>query len=137
MLNKIQQDNDKAERVKLEKMALLEQRKQIQSQMRSEKEELMHKFEVIQKTGRIPPDLIDKIGKDRMESLNNTRQNNNHSLEMSPSPNVSIKKEQKAPKPLMPEKPKQKQQLIQPRKENDTITSDVNKKNDVIKQNDK
>lgn len=65
---KIQQDNEKAEQVRKEKLALLEQRKLIQSQMHAEKEELMKKFEQIQKTGKIPPELLEKMGRQQNDS---------------------------------------------------------------------
>jgi len=68
-------DNERAESVQIQKHQLLEQRKVIQSQMRAQKDELMSQFEKIQKTGVIPDELMDKLGQDRVNSLNNTRKN--------------------------------------------------------------
>jgi len=88
--------------VQQEKSALLEQRKQIQAQMRAEKDELMRKFEQIQKTGRIPPDLVEKIGKDRLDSLNNTRQEHTLSphttINKSPDTTIALPKKKDEPK---------------------------------------
>lgn len=124
-------DNEKAERVKLEKMALLEQRKQIQATMHAEKEELMRKFEQIQKTGKIPPELADRIGKDKLDSLNNT-------LEKSPNPNATTDSHSKKPTPV--KKPKQ-QVTAQPKALPKTTPDNTIKKeakNDAfIKQNEK
>lgn len=112
MLVKIQNDSERAERVQLEKSALLEQRKQIQTQMRAEKEELMKKFDVIQKTGKIPPELMEKIGKDRLDSLNNTK-NDGATEDYKDS---TIKKPVKEPKKDA-FKPKPQIKRIEPKKE--------------------
>lgn len=72
---KIQMDNERGQVVQMQKQQLLAQRQIIQSQMRAQKEELMAKFENIQRTGKIPEELMEKLGKDRVESLNNTRKN--------------------------------------------------------------
>jgi len=72
--------------------------------MRAEKDELMRKFELIQKTGKIPPELADKIGKERLESLQNTGVNS--SINPSPmqtiqkSPNSTLIKPKREQKPL-------------------------------------
>lgn len=89
LMAKIQIDNERAQNVQLQKQQLLEQRKIIQSQMRAQKEELMAKFENIQKTGKIPEELMEKLGKDRVDSLNNTRENK--TIEKSPEKIVKKK----------------------------------------------
>lgn len=75
LMAKIQMDNERGQVVQMQKQQLLAQRQIIQSQMRAQKEELMAKFENIQRTGKIPEELMEKLGKDRVESLNNTRKN--------------------------------------------------------------
>lgn len=75
LMAKIQMDNERAQAVQLQKQQLLEQRKVIQKQMLAQKEELMSKFESIQRTGKIPEELMEKLGKDRVDSLNNTKKN--------------------------------------------------------------
>jgi len=151
-LVKIQNDNEKAQRVQLEKGALLEQRKVIQSQMRAEKDELMRKFEMIQKTGKIPPELADKIGKDRLESLqntnidsshnNNTNNNNNTNSPPFKSPNntlVKPKREQKSqPKTIIEESYKDQKEQSQPEQNNNPEQLQKQKQNnEIIKQNEK
>jgi len=151
-LVKIQNDNEKAQRVQLEKGALLEQRKVIQSQMRAEKDELMRKFEMIQKTGKIPPELADKIGKDRLESLqntnidsshnNNTNNNNNTNSPPFKSPNntlVKPKREQKSqPETIIEESYKDQKEQSQPEQNNNPEQLQKQKQNnEIIKQNEK
>lgn len=68
---KIQMDNERGKAVQIQKQELLEQRKVIQKQMLAEKEVLMSKFESIQRTGKIPEDLMEKLGHDRVQSLKN------------------------------------------------------------------
>lgn len=125
---KIQQDNEKAERVQLQKMALLEQRKIIQSQMRSEKEELMRKFEIIQKTGKIPPELVDKIGKDRLDSLNATQNNTT-----TRSPDTTVKKKAKeVKKEVIPIKEETVKEVVKPEMKKNLVkkVEPVDQKND-------
>jgi len=71
---KIQMDNERGTAVQIQKQQLLEQRKVIQSQMQKQKEELMAKFDSIQRTGKIPDELMEKLG-DRGQSRENTRKN--------------------------------------------------------------
>lgn len=80
--------------------------------MRAEKEELMKKFDVIQKTGKIPPELMEKIGKDRLDSLNNTK-NDGATEDYKDS---TIKKPVKEPKKDA-FKPKPQIKRIEPKKE--------------------
>jgi len=72
---KIQMDNERGTAVQIQKQQLLEQRKVIQSQMQKQKEELMAKFDSIQRTGKIPEELMEKLGRDRGDSRENTRKN--------------------------------------------------------------
>jgi len=137
-LLKIQHDNDKAQRVQLEKSALLEQRKQIQAQMRSEKEELMRKFEVIQKTGKIPQDLVEKIGKDRLDSLNNTKVDSSTlspDNTLSKSPNSTLKKQllRVEPKPKLQVQPKE-QVHVQPVVQQQSPSKEESPQQEVEKQ---
>jgi len=125
LMAKIQIDNERAQNVQLQKQQLLEQRKIIQSQMRAQKEELMAKFENIQKTGKIPEELMEKLGKDRVDSLNNTRENKT----IEKSPEKIVKK-----KELVQVKTKSK-----PEKSVDKIKNSNNmtdQKNSIIKSND-
>lgn len=134
LLVKIQGDNDRADRVTLEKLALLEQRKQIQATMRHEKEDLMRKFEIIQKTGKIPPELLEKVGKDRLNDLNNSNINNTYEE----SPNTT-KQEVVKPKPFV--KPKSVVKPKETKKERVDVVEDSNNTENrtkaVISQNEK
>lgn len=126
LMAKIQMDNERAQNVQLQKQQLLEQRKIIQSQMRAQKEELMAKFETIQRTGKIPEELMEKLGKDRVDSLNNTR-NNNTTAERSPE------------KPVKKKEPVQVKSKPKPEKSVDktnTANNMTEKKDAVIRAND-
>lgn len=125
LMAKIQIDNERAQNVQLQKQQLLEQRKIIQSQMRAQKEELMAKFENIQKTGKIPEELMEKLGKDRVDSLNNTRENKT----IEKSPEKIVKKKE----------PVQIKTKSKPEKSVDKIKNSNNmtdQKNSIIKSND-
>jgi hypothetical protein len=125
LMAKIQIDNERAQNVQLQKQQLLEQRKIIQSQMRAQKEELMAKFENIQKTGKIPEELMEKLGKDRVDSLNNTRENKT----IEKSPEKIVKKKE----------PVQVKTKSKPEKSVDKIKNSNNmtdQKNSIIKSND-
>lgn len=125
LMAKIQIDNERAQNVQLQKQQLLEQRKIIQSQMRAQKEELMSKFENIQKTGKIPEELMEKLGKDRVDSLNNTRENKT----IEKSPEKIVKKKE----------PVQVKAKSKPEKSVDRIHNSNNmtdQKNSIIKSND-
>lgn len=125
LMAKIQIDNERAQNVQLQKQQLLEQRKIIQSQMRAQKEELMAKFENIQKTGKIPEELMEKLGKDRVDSLNNTRENKT----IKKSPEKIVKKKE----------PVQVKTKSKPEKSVDKIKNSNNmtdQKNSIIKSND-
>jgi len=125
LMAKIQIDNERAQIVQLQKQQLLEQRKIIQSQMRAQKEELMAKFENIQKTGKIPEELMEKLGKDRVDSLNNTRENKT----IEKSPEKIVKKKE----------PVQVKTKSKPEKSVDKIKNSNNmtdQKNSIIKSND-
>lgn len=114
--------------MQLQKAQLLEQRKQIQSQMRAEKEELMAKFESIQRTGKIPQELKDKIGADRIDSLNNTRNNDTTNKSPQHTVNASTKPVKSTTKPV--------KSTVSPTKNNETGGNLTEKKNEVIKAND-
>lgn len=125
LMAKIQIDNERAQNVQLQKQQLLEQRKIIQSQMRAQKEELMSKFENIQKTGKIPEELMEKLGKDRVDSLNNTRENKT----IEKSPEKIVKKKE----------PVQVKTKSKPEKSVDRIHNSNNmtdQKNSIMKSND-
>jgi len=102
LMAKIQMDNERGKAVQIQKQELLEQRKVIQKQMLAEKEVLMSKFESIQRTGKIPEDLMEKLGHDRVQSLKNNETGMSQDKEKS-SPQKPLPKLQEKPTKVKPQ----------------------------------
>jgi len=104
LMAKIQMDNERGKAVQIQKQELLEQRKVIQKQMLAEKEVLMSKFESIQRTGKIPDDLMEKLGHDRVQSLkNNETGTSQKSDKEKSSPQKPLPKSQEKPTKVKPQ----------------------------------